>query len=235
MFKGFCQRISFSLQRGFEVQSRAVGGVHSCLHVSQRMGSSLSGLTASPAHCGRAGDQRPRPLSLLQHLRLRGVLRKGPGGAGEGHGGHVHPREDEAQAGQDLHGLPRAAEVGKLRGDGSPATARACPSLCPRAPRVTCPRPAAPSAPVTTCPLCRRPEPDPTARGGSPARFQLQQNGTRVLCARLAPRFRPGAWPVGVVAAGERVKRAGRSEPWRPACQLSCRRLHSRERGAWRP
>lgn len=164
MFKGFCQRISFSLQRGFEVQSRAVGGVHSCLHVSQRMGSSLSGLTASPAHCGRAGDQRPRPLSLLQHLRLRGVLRKGPGGAGEGHGGHVHPREDEAQAGQDLHGLPRAAEVGKLRGDGSPATARACPSLCPRAPRVTCPRPAAPSAPVTTCPLCRRPEPDPLSR-----------------------------------------------------------------------
>lgn len=51
-----------------------------------------------------------------QHLRLRGILREGPGGAGEGREGHVHPRQDEVQAQQDLHGLPQTAEVGGWAG-----------------------------------------------------------------------------------------------------------------------
>lgn len=87
--------------------------------------------------------------SLSQHLRLRGVLREGSGGAGEGRGGHVHPRQDEVQAQQDLHGLPPAAEVG-------PAAAHLrAPPLTLRA-WLSCWSPSS-SPPVTTSPLCRSP------------------------------------------------------------------------------
>ncbi|XP_021113276.1 ATP-dependent RNA helicase DDX55 isoform X2 [Heterocephalus glaber] len=63
---------------------------------------------------------RTEPLSPSQHLCLCGILREGPGDPGEGSEDHVHSREDEVQAQQDLHGLPHPAEwdLGVHRRDG---------------------------------------------------------------------------------------------------------------------
>lgn len=65
-----------------------------------------------------------------QHLRLRGILREGPGGAGEGREGHVHSRQDEVQAQQDLHGLPQTAEVGGSARQPISAAVLWCTSPC---------------------------------------------------------------------------------------------------------
>lgn len=75
----------------------------------ERMGS-LCCIWCSPP----PSPSNSEPTVPSQHLRLCGILWKGSGGPGEGCGGHVHSREDEIQAREDLHGVPQIAEVGSL-------------------------------------------------------------------------------------------------------------------------
>ena len=51
-----------------------------------------------------------------QHVRLCGILRRGSAGPGEERHNPLHPREDEAQAQQNLLRFPGAEEVCALTG-----------------------------------------------------------------------------------------------------------------------
>lgn len=204
MFKGFCQKIGFSLQRGFEVQSRAVGEVHSRLRVSQRMGwghPCQGSRPPPPAAEGPVpGDHALCPsrstcACVEYYGKALEALVKGTEVMCI-HGKMKHKR-DKIFTG--FRGLQR---WGASRGWVSSHRAR-LPDPVPQSPAGDASTACSPLRPSSHMPSV----PTPLHVAAALLGFQLQQDGTRVSCAHPAPRFRPRAWPVGVVAAGERANR----------------------------